>query len=1076
LPCCVQGIDQQMNCVRNFALVITGRRFVRRSSNEAESETNLLKLQNERRKMLPFTVKTPLFRTLAVLASLFSIHVNAQSIAIPASNVLPSAAADTNKPGFLFRIHQTAGAYATSIARTESQLAGQLGDNVADPNAQGPATDVAAPADPSTAPIEFIIPTVINVNQGGGGSGGFFTPDDQMPGVPGTTGSADNMGVEILTWLDLPAGDITMGVNSDDGFRLTIGGATPVDKFATDVGSYDGGRGAADSILHFTIPQAGIYAARLLYFEGGGDASLEWFTETTDGTKILVNDVANGGVPAYYGVTTGAAAAALTKISPGIGEGGVFPNASVNLELTEGPTAITLSTVKLSLDGSPVAATVTKSGKAISISFTPAALFVSGSAHTILLNYTEGSATKSLTWNFTVANYGTLKASDKVVADTSKPGFVWNVFANIGNTTTSNQRAEDALAGLLKDTDGNLLPNTADPAAQGAALAPAAAPSAPNATLHFEIPGVINFTQNAADDTDNRNGNFVPDLQMPGIPATDGTDGIAAEILTYIDLPAGITTMGVNSDDGFRTAAGNPQDVFGRILLGEFDAGRGAADTIFTVYVQEAGTYAFRTIWEEGGGGANIEWFTVKANGTKVLINDTANGGLKAYRALVGGTNPYIKSVSPTPLLRQYNQPFTQVSLVLADASNAIDDSSIALTFNGQPVTTTNTRSGNTVNVSFQPAGLLVPDQIQTATITFKTVGGAYTRTQTWSFMNLRQIILPTASVTENFDSYDEGTAPTGWTAVNFTTPRTPDPAADPLDDLNSDLYKNWIVVSRDRLAGLKSRIFNVAPGQTLNGDEVTVDTLSTGNLLYAESDVRGGDQVQFITSKPFDLSKITNVVLSLGSLYEQNQDSLGAIEYSVDGGNNWLPIVYYIDSIDTGGDIKYRADGTIDAVATFNAPNADTAAWVTNGIAKGDKYGDGISAPITSALDQFIAPRINDDSTIDKRLEVFRLPQAGLKSDVRLRFAQLGTGSWYFGVDNISFYDVPVVGGGTTTQPRFETATLQSGKIRIAWSGAGTLETADVVSGPWTAAADQSNPQLVSVTGGAKFFRIHKP
>jgi hypothetical protein len=52
----------------------------------------------------------------------------------------------------------------------------------------------------------------------------------------------------------------------------------------------------------------------------------------------------------------------------------------------------------------------------------------------------------------------------------------------------------------------------------------------------------------------------------------------------------------------------------------------------------------------------------------------------------------------------------------------------------------------------------------------------------------------------------------------------------------------------------------------------------------------------------------------------------------------------------------------------------------------------------------------------------------------------------------------------------------LQSGKIRIAWSGAGTLETADVVSGPWTAAADQSNPQLVSVTGGAKFFRIHKP
>jgi hypothetical protein len=1025
--------------------------------------------------MKPRIKHKPLLAALALLASLVTNQLNAQSIPIPAGNVLPSTAADTNKPGFLWRIHQTAGSYATSIARTESQLAGQLGDNVADPNAQGPAQDVALPPSPSTAPIQFIIPSVINVNQNGGGSGGFFTPDDQMPGVPGTTGSADNMGVEVFTWLDLPAGDITMGVNSDDGFKLTIGGATPADKFGTVVGSFDGGRGAADSILHFTIPQAGLYAARLLYFEGGGDSSVEWFTEKSDGTKILVNDVANGGVPAYYVVTSGAAAAALTRISPGIGETGVFPNASASLELTEGPTVIAANTVKLSIDGSPVNATVTKSGKIISIGFTPATLFASGSTHQVLLTYTEGAANKSLTWSFTVANYGTLKPSDKVVADTSKPGFVWNVFANAANTTTSNQRAEDALAGLLKDTDGNPLPNTADPAAVGAAIAAAAAPTTPNAPLHFEIAGVINLTQNAADDTDNKNGNFVPDLQMPGIPASDGMDGIAAEILTYIELPAGVTTMGVNSDDGFQTTAGNPQDVFGRILLGEFDAGRGAADTIFTVYVQEAGTYAFRTLWEEGGGGANIEWFTVKSDGTKVLVNDTAKGGAKAYRALVGGTNPYIKAVSPPTVLRQFNQPFSTVSLVLADASNAIDDSSIALTFDGKSVTSTNTRSGSTISVSFQPAGLQIPDQIHTATITFKTVGGAYTRTQTWSFMNMKQIILPPASLVENFDSYDEGTQPTGWTAVNFTSTISGHDVDD-LDDLNSNTYKNWVVVSRDRLANLKSRIFNVAPGQTINGEEVTVDTLSTGNLLYAESDVRGGDQVQFITSKPFDLSKMTNVVLSLGSLYEQNQDSLGAIEYSVDGGNNWLPIVYFLDIASAGGDIKLHLDGTVDAVATFNAPNPDTAAWVTNGISKGDKYGDGISAPITDALGQFIAPRINDDQTIDKRLEVFRLPQAGLKSDVRLKFAQLGTGSWYFGVDNISFYDVPIAGGGTTTQPRFDIATLQAGKVRIAWTGAGNLETADVVAGPWTVAADQSNPQLVSATGGAKFFRIHKP
>jgi len=60
--------------------------------------------------------------------------------------------------------------------------------------------------------------------------------------------------------------------------------------------------------------------------------------------------------------------------------------------------------------------------------------------------------------------------------------------------------------------------------------------------------------------------------------------------------------------------------------------GRGAADTTFAVFVQDAGIYPIRTIWQEGGGDANIELFSVKTDGTKVLINDTDNGGLKSYR------------------------------------------------------------------------------------------------------------------------------------------------------------------------------------------------------------------------------------------------------------------------------------------------------------------------------------------------------------------------------------------------------------------------------------------------------------
>jgi hypothetical protein len=150
---------------------------------------------------------------------------------------------------------------------------------------------------------------------------------------------------------------------------------------------------------------------------------------------------------------------------------------------------------------------------------------------------------------------------------------------------------------------------------------------------------VINLSVGADDPAaPANNGNFTPDVQMPGAPGTSGTtDNQAAEILTFVDLPAGLIHMGVNSDDNFATYAGPIGGITN--LLGTFDAsgGRGSADTIFAFAVQQAGTYAFRTVWENGGGGSNIEWFTVKPDGTDALLNDTAHGGFKTYAAAAAG-------------------------------------------------------------------------------------------------------------------------------------------------------------------------------------------------------------------------------------------------------------------------------------------------------------------------------------------------------------------------------------------------------------------------------------------------------
>lgn len=180
--------------------------------------------------------------------------------------------------------------------------------------------------------------------------------------------------------------------------------------------------------------------------------------------------------------------------------------------------------------------------------------------------------------------------------------------------------------------------------------------------------------------------------------------------------------------------------------------------------------------------------------------------------------------------------------------------------------------------------------------------------------------------------------------------------------------------------------------------------------------------------------------------------------------------MLIYLDQADGGGDIRFNPDTTVNAVATLNAPQDDTAVWIDNGASKGGKHGDTLAEPITPALGQFILPRNNDDPVSDKRLEIYRLPAASHKSDVRLRFGQIGTGSWYWGVDNVSFYDVaPAPTPVLTVVPGAGTATLS-------WTGNGTLLSAPTVNGPWSVAASQANPQTVSTSGSSTFWRIGPP
>ncbi len=346
---------------------------------------------------------------ITIAALCFAAAIAKGQPTIPSTFVLQPTAGDTSQPGFVWRIHQ---AYSPTTlpnlnTRTEEQLAGLLGVNYAAPWAQGVAIAPAAEASPETAPITFEIDSVINLSIYEGEWNGTFGPDSQMPGLPGmwlppdySYNSYDSAAAEILTWLDLPAGTNTFGVNSDDGFRFTLGGANPKDRFAAKVGEFNGGRGAADTLFSFTIAQAGLYAARCTWEQGTGGANIEMFSVQADGTRVLLNDI--GGISAYRAVTAPARAYAQ-KVCPAPG-GAARADAPILVELVDGQSPIDPATITLSVDGQRLTSASSKTGDTTTVSYTPSTLFAAGS-HTVSFSYTEAGSPVTANWAFVALHY-----------------------------------------------------------------------------------------------------------------------------------------------------------------------------------------------------------------------------------------------------------------------------------------------------------------------------------------------------------------------------------------------------------------------------------------------------------------------------------------------------------------------------------------------------------------------------------------------------------------------------------------------------------------------------------------------
>ena len=154
------------------------------------------------------------------------------------------------------------------------------------------------------------------INYLGSGSGAHYGNDLPFP-TQEIGEDINDFIVRATTSITVPtAGTWTFGVNSDDGFRLTLSrdGVDYVSEFA-------GLRGPQDTLTAFALPAAGEYSATLVMFERGGGASVELFAALGNLSSFnaanfdLVGDVASGGLSAHINMPAGPTSPLRTDIS-----------------------------------------------------------------------------------------------------------------------------------------------------------------------------------------------------------------------------------------------------------------------------------------------------------------------------------------------------------------------------------------------------------------------------------------------------------------------------------------------------------------------------------------------------------------------------------------------------------------------------------------------------------------------------------------------------------------------------------------------------------------------------------------
>jgi len=329
--------------------------------------------------------------------------------------------------------------------------------------------------------------------------------------------------------------------------------------------------------------------------------------------------------------------------------------------ITNGVTSLVVGSIQLKLDGSPVSPPpiISSESGLTNVSYAGSGGSLTSGDHFYTLIYADNlgafytnDVQFSVTFATLPATYALPPGSGVTRGFTYRSVSASTEATNLLNTIV---RAKAQLNGTL------INPDTSLPYTNSATLGT-------NADSSFNIDTVLNFLDSGSA------GNFFDDQLFPGLDAGP-YDWFSTEALLYLDLPVGYYRLGVNSDDGFEVSVLPPQGVPGSpIVLGLFDSGRGADNTLFDFQVETSGIYPFRVIHFEGNISASCEFFSVTnlATGDKVLINDPADGNaIKSYRVLAPRINSAVQNGSNVVIDWAYGTPPFQVQFK-SDLSNPI--------------------------------------------------------------------------------------------------------------------------------------------------------------------------------------------------------------------------------------------------------------------------------------------------------------------------------------------------------------------------------------------------------------------